>query len=245
MMNDDPPDSPASLSPDELAALRSPLRPAPPPETPPAPAAPRDPTQLDPAPAPADPVAALAALLRKMEQAARQYASGAINRAQFNAIYGHYKEQRAIIERLLERDPEGSAWRQAAAAGHTGFLLSHFAARPLYYAIYTLQPPRPLMTGGRQSPDLNLFEPILRALVSANRPRAGVARKRLAGGRWLVLALGEHAVTLVVFTLEPAAAQIARVRDLHAEFERANSDALTRGTRTLERMVFPQRALVE
>ncbi len=246
MMNDNPPHSPTSLSPDELAALRSPLRPAPPPETPPASATPRDPAKSDPAPAPADPVSVLAALLRKMEQAARQYTSGAINRAQFNAIYGHYKEQRTIIERLLERDPDGSAWRQAAAAGHTGFLLSHFAARPLCYAIYTLQPPRPLMIGGRQAPDLNLFEPILRALVSAaNRPRAGVARKRLADNRWLVLALGEHAVTLVVFTLEPAAAQIVRVRDLHAEFERANSDALIRGTRTLERMVFPQRALVE
>ena len=245
-MNDNPPRSPASLSSDELAALRSPLRPAPPPEPPPAPPAPDTPTKPDPAPAPADPVGALAALLRKMEQVTSQYISGAINRAQFNAIYGHYKEQRTIIERLLERDPDGSAWRQAAAAGHTGFLLSHFAARPLYYAIYTLQPPRPLMMGGRQAPDLSAFEPALRALVTAaNRPRAGAARQRLADGRWLALALGEHAVTLVVFTLEPAAAQIARVRDLHAEFERANSDALSRGTRSLERMVFPQRALVE
>lgn len=181
-----------------------------------------------------------------MEQVARQYASGALNRAQFNAIYGHYKERRAIIERLLERNPQGSAWRQAAAPGHTGFLLDHFAARPLYYAVYTLQPPSLLMTGGRQNPDLSVLEPVLHALVSAaNRPRVGVARKRLANNHWLVLALGERAVTLVVFLLEPATAQIARVRDLHDEFERANSDALSRGTRTLERMVFPQRALVE
>lgn len=195
---------------------------------------------------PSDPVSVLAALLRKMEQVASQYARGAINRAQFNAIYGHYKEQRAVIERLLERDPDGSAWRQAAAPGHTGFLMSHFEARPLYYAIYALDPPRPLMIGGRQDPDLSLFEPALRALYSAAaRPPTGVARKHLGNNRWLVLALGEHAVTLVVFELEPAAAQIARVRDLHAEFERANHDALARSTRSLERMVFPQRALVE
>jgi hypothetical protein len=200
-----------------------------------------------PAGAPTDPAGVLAALLRKMEQVASQYANGVINRAQFNAIYGHYKEQRAIIERLLERDPDGSAWQQAAAPGHTGFLRDHFEARPLYYAVYTLlSPPRPLMMGGRHDPDFSALEPVLHALFSATaRPAAGVARKQLGDNRWLVLALGGQAVTLVVFALEPAAAQIMRVRDLHAEFERANHAALARGTRSLERLVFPQRALVE
>lgn len=245
-MSDDTPRPPITLSPEELSALRSPLRPAPPAgppaETPAAPPAAPRPA----APAPTDPVGVLAALLRKMEQVASQYARGAINRAQFNAIYGHYKEQRAVIERLLERDPDGSAWQQAAAAGHTGFLLNHFEARALYYAVYTLIPPRPLMIGGQQAPNFSELEPALSALFSAAaRPAAGVARKRLGDSRWLVLALGEQAVTLVVFALEPAAAQIMRVRDLHTEFERANQAALARGTRTLERLVFPQRALVE
>lgn len=243
-MSDDTPRPPITLSPEELSALRSPLRPAPPAEPPAAP--PAAPRPAAPAPAPTDPVGVLAALLRKMEQVASQYARGAINRAQFNAIYGHYKEQRAVIERLLERDPDGSAWQQAAAAGHTGFLLNHFEARALYYAVYTLIPPRPLMIGGQQAPNFSELEPALSALFSAAaRPAAGVARKRLGDSRWLVLALGEQAVTLVVFALEPAAAQIMRVRDLHTEFERANQAALARGTRTLERLVFPQRALVE
>lgn len=243
-MNDDIPPLPATLSPEELNALRSPLRPAPPPEPPAPPPAAAAPPPV--AAAPTDPVGVLAALLRKMEQVATQYMQGAINRAQFNAIYGHYKEQRAVIERLLERDPDGSAWQQAATPGHTGFLLDHFEARPLYYAVYTLAPPRPLTLGGRQNPDFSEIAPALHALFSAaTLPAAGVARKRLDNNRWLVLALGKHAVTLVVFALEPAPAQIKRVRDLHAEFERANQAALARGTRTLERLVFPQRALVE
>jgi hypothetical protein len=78
-----------------------------------------------------------------------------------------------------------------------------------------------------------------------SRPRNGLARKALGGGQWLVLALGANAVTLATFNLEPSATQLNRVRDLHTDFERANRHALERGTRTLEKMVFPQRALVE
>jgi hypothetical protein len=83
-----------------------------------------------------DPTATLESLRGKMEGVAHDYASGKINRAQFNAIYGRYDEQRKIIERLLERDPESEAWQQVANSGHTAFLLSHFQSRPLYYIIY-------------------------------------------------------------------------------------------------------------
>jgi hypothetical protein len=67
----------------------------------------------------------------------------------------------------------------------------------------------------------------------------------MGSGNWLVLALGDRAVTLVMFMLEPSTAQINLVRDLHADFERANRGALERGTRSLDRFVFPQRALAE
>ena len=48
-----------------------------------------------------------------------------------------------------------------------------------------------------------------------------------------------------MFSLEPSIAQARLVRDLHADFERANQAALARGWIVPERMVFPQRALVE
>jgi hypothetical protein len=50
---------------------------------------------------------------------------------------------------------------------------------------------------------------------------------------------------MVMFMLEPSTVQLNRVRDLHADFERANRSALERSTKTFDRMVFPQRALVE
>ncbi len=193
-----------------------------------------------------DPQAALEALRRKMERVANQFAAGVINRAQFNAIYGRYNEQRTIIERLMERDPDNHAWQQVAAPGHTSFLMDHFAARILYFVVYRINVPALLMMGGQQQPIMAEIEPVLRALISMpDRPRVGLARKAMGKGQWMVLALGEHAVTIVLFMLEPSAAQLNRIRDLHSDFERANRMALQRNTQSLDKMVFPQRALVE
>ncbi len=246
-MDEKPPIPPRKPTPDpEVGSLRSPIRPANP-ETPrqqnlnsAQPASVPEPTT------PEDPVTALENLRRKMERVAHEFSKGKINRAQFNAIYGRYDEQRKIIERLVARDPSNKAWQQVAAPGHTSFLLNHFEARPLYYIIYRVNSPTPLMMGGKQQPDMNHIEPALSLLHKMpNRPRSGLARKSMGNGQWMVLALGENAVTIVMFMLEPSTIQLNRVRDLHADFERANRNALERGTRALDRMVFPQRALVE
>jgi hypothetical protein len=102
------------------------------------------------------------------------------------------------------------------------------------------------MMGGKQQPTMDRIGQVLTALWSmTSRPKIGLARKDMGNGQWLVLALGEYAVTLALFQLEPSASQTNLVRDLHNDFERANRRALERGTRSLDRFVFPQRALAE
>lgn len=196
---------------------------------------------------PADnPQAVLERIRQKMEQIATEFSNGKLNRAQFNAIYARYSEQRTIVERLLERNPQNDAWKQAAAPGHTSFLRDHFEARLLFYLVFQHNIPTPLVMGGKQQPDMTKISHVLRQLwENKKRPPVGVARKNMGGEQWLVLALGEHALTLVMYMLEPSLMQIHLVRDLHADFERANLSALTRGTRSLDRFVFPQRALTE
>ena len=88
----------------------------------------------------------------KMERVANEFAEGKINRAQFNAIYGHHSEQRAIIERLLKRDPSNEAWRQVARPGHTSFLRTHFEAKPVFYVVFKHHHQRPLASGGEHPP---------------------------------------------------------------------------------------------
>jgi hypothetical protein len=234
----------------DIGSLRSPIRPSYPEESPASP----DPDEpifadTDPTPAPSSPTspeAAVEDLRRKMERIASEFAAGRINRAQFNAMYGRYTEQRAIIERLIQRNPGNDAWKAVAAPGHTTFLRSHFEAKPLYYAIFQHNRTTPLMIGGQMQPNMTQLGDVLHALWSMkSRPKVGLARKDIGNGNWLILALGEHAVTLVMFMLEPSPMQANKVRDLHADFERANRMALASDTKSLDRMVFPQRALVE
>lgn len=195
---------------------------------------------------PENPEAALELLRRKMEIVANEFGEGKINRAQFNAIYGRYSEQRTIIETLQKRNPENPAWKQAAAPGHTSFLRQHFEARLGYYLVYQHNIPSPLIMGGKQQANMDQISGVLQSLWSMNkRPKIGLARKEMGSGQWLVLALGEFAVTLAMFMLEPSVTQATWVRDLHNDFERANRRALSNGTRSLDRFVFPQRALAE
>ena len=194
-----------------------------------------------------NPQAALEAIRAKMETAAAEYSSGKINRAQFSALYKHYSEKRSIIEKLLERDPESDSWKQVAQGGHTTFLRSHFEARPVFWTVFLNDQTKPLMTGGKQLPVM--VEQISKLLMTVwnakERPESGgLARKDIGDALWLALAVGTYGVTFVVFSLQPSALQMNRVRDLHTDFERANRLALERGSVSPERMVFPQRSLL-
>lgn len=249
-VNDKPPSPSDPKKPAARPELRSPIRPRNPDPTPSdqqaAPDAPDKKVEAESITSPKNPGLALETLRKKMEKVASEFAAGRINRAQFNAIYGRYNEQRTIIERLLERNPESDAWKQVVRPGHTSFLRNHFEARCMYYLIYRYNTPTPLTMGGTQQPDMGQIEPVLSAVYNMQkRPQNGLARKDLGSGQWMVLALGSFSLTIVMFNLEPSVGQLNRVRDLHNDFERANRSALERGTRTLEKMVFPQRALVE
>jgi seryl-tRNA synthetase len=232
--------------------MRSPIRPAKPAEERPHPAEPSAESETSPesVPAPdtpANPVSALNVLRQKMQTIADEFAEGKINRAQFNAMYKRYSEQRTIIERLVQRNPDSDAWRQVMGTkGYTSYLRSHFEAQPLYYAIHAHRQEKPIVMGGTKSAVATSLQPLLEAVWKmSNIPKAGVGRKSLANGEWLILVIGEYALTAVVFSLEPSIVQARLVRDLHNDFERANHAALARKWIIPDRMVFPQRALTE
>ena len=190
---------------------------------------------------------ALDQIRRDMHKIAREFADGAISRAQFNAMYAHYSEKRTIIEKLLERNPETDAWRAAAAAGKTTFLRNRYEAHPMFYLVFAHGGRKPLLIGGRQPPNTaQHIYALLKAIwaMSEAERKIGVARKALDNGLWVVLAIGEHAFTLVIYALQPSLTQVNRVRDLHDDFERANRFAFERRLPP-DRMVFTQRSLLE
>jgi hypothetical protein len=184
-------------------------------------------------------------LRNKLKSVAADFAAGKLNRAQFNAIYAHYNEQRVLVEKLHERNPETEIWRQAATPGHTGFLRSHFEARPVFYIVFRHHNPKPLIKGGIEPHDApRQIGSLVKTVWKLDKiPASGLARKAMGDNQWVLMALGELSITVVVYSLQPAARQHEHLRDIHADFERANRLSLQRNLSS-EKMVFPQRGLL-
>lgn len=185
-------------------------------------------------------------LRKKMEGVATDFAAGKMNRAQFNAIYAHYNEQRILVEKLHQRNPDNDLWRQAALPGHTGFLRSHFESRMLFYIVFRHRDPRPLIKAGEEPSKETgrQIGAIIKTVWQMDQlPPTGVARKAIGNGQWIVMAMGEFALTVAIYSLQPSQQQYTLVRDLHNDFERANRLILQRNL-SANKMVFPQRALL-
>ncbi len=192
-----------------------------------------------------DPQAVLAELRRRIHSATSEYAAGNLNAPQFQAIHRHYTEKRLIIEQLIARNADSSAWKAAASPGHTSFLREQFEARPLYYVVFRRGEKRPLRSDGRLQRQLaQQVYHVLQVFWRMTQWRTGLARKSLGKGHWLLLVVGPESMTLVVFMFQPSALQVQHVRDLHADFERANARQFARKAGA-ERFVFPQRSLLQ
>jgi hypothetical protein len=190
---------------------------------------------------------ALINLREKMAQIAAEFAEGKLNQAQFDAIYSRYSEQRDITERLLTRNPESQAWQSVVQPGHTQFLKQHFEARVISYAIYHQETGEPISTTGPILIKHAQIDAVINRLkaVLQTRGNPGPAQKKLPDERCVLFVPGEQTVAVVIFSRGPASAQIARIQDIHRDFERANQHALRRHDYTSSRMVFPHRALFE
>lgn len=192
-------------------------------------------------------IAALDRLRQKMSAVAEEYAQGKLNRAQFNAIYRRYQEQRDITERLIQRDPKTGAWQTVVQPGLTGFLRDHFQAKVESYSVYDLHTARQIIrTGALQLPN-NQIMPIIAKLRAIIRQQGnpGIARRQIHEDRFVVFIPGLYTVSVVVFSLEPAIAQLEMIQDMHSDFERANIQVFTGEHINPHEMVFPHRALFE
>lgn len=192
-----------------------------------------------------NPKSALQQIRTKMQEVVSEYSNGDINASQFNAIYQHYAEKRDIIDRMLERNPDSDAWRSVVQEGYTGHLRSQFEARTIHYAVFRRANTKPLISSGKVTRKTALhIHKLLRVVLSMKTQRTGLARQSIGNGNWLVTAIGEQALTIVTFSLQPSTVQTAKVRDLHDDFELANQRAL-KNNESPNRLVYPQRALLE
>lgn len=194
---------------------------------------------------PDDPQQALIQIRQRLNAITREYSAGNLNNVQFQALYRHYMEKRMVIEKLVERDPDTDAWQAAASEGNTGYLRDKYEARPLYYVVFREGEKRPLMAEGKlPQKAAEQLHKLLKIFWMMKTWRQGLARKAVGDGVWMLLMVGNNALTITVYFLQPSTIQTNQMRDLHTDFERANKQALERKL-PAERMVFPQRALMD
>jgi hypothetical protein len=196
----------------------------------------------DTSPLPSTPQESLEHIRRKIETLANDYNAGKLNRDQFDAIYAHYKEQMAILERMIETNPSTSAWKRVVVPGVTSYLQQYHAPQPLLVTTLKLGAKEPVFLHGKVSADTAREMAPALAAITQRKATIGLVRRQLKAG-WMVIYVGEHAATLVVYSAEPTKELAEKVQEAHRLFERANALALSQPDSQAHRYVFPQRSL--
>ena len=71
-----------------------------------------------------------------MTQCVEDFASGKINRAQFQRLYAHYEQEVSLVAQLLAESEDPDAWRQAVTEGESVLIRKRHQARSIGFAIY-------------------------------------------------------------------------------------------------------------
>jgi hypothetical protein len=169
-----------------------------------------------------------AELQRKMTALAEDFSLGKINRRQFEAVYTHYREQRQIIDALIN-SLNVDAWRKAISEGRTGLLLSHNAAQLLGYALYDRATRQSLAASPHFNIDPSQIAPFIAAQPAAREVTTRVSISEIDHGRWLCFVPGQTCTLVALFSVEPARAQLQLLQDLLHDFELANARRLDQG----------------
>lgn len=182
----------------------------------------------------------------KINRLAEEFASGTINRAQFQELFDHYQRERRTVETWLLNSSASESWKQAAREGQSVMIRTAHMARVLGYSIYENESGIPVNTIGKFEIDSALAVPMLSSYRSAAKEIFGAALRstQIEGGRWLVFVPGELTTLMALFSNEPAQNQLAGLEDLHQLFERANRHLLQSSPIDSEALVFPHVSFV-
>lgn len=188
-----------------------------------------------------DPQAYLARVQEKINKLAEEFATGAINQAQFQELYEHYQKEQQTVKRWLQMEPDSDAWQEATTEGQSVLIRADNLARVVGYAIYENNSGMPLNTIGQFEVDPELVVPMLSSYRAATREifGAGMRSSEIEGGRWLCFVPGEFTTLMALFSKSPSTRQLDSLEELHRLFERANRYFLQEPNLQPGDLVFP------
>jgi hypothetical protein len=183
----------------------------------------------------------LAKVQDKINRLAEEFASGAINQAQFQELFDHYRREQSTVKRWIEIAPDSNAWREATTEGKSVIIRTGNLARVLGYAVYENDSGMPLNNIGQFEADSELVVPMLSSYRAATKEifGAGMRSSQIEGGKWLCFVPGKFTTLMALFSTGPSARQMVSLEELHRLFERANRNLLDRTMIDPSELVFP------
>jgi len=177
----------------------------------------------------------------KVNKLAEEFATGSVNRLQFQELYAHYQREKQAVETWMENAVGSEDWHAKALEGKSILIRQQHAARVLGYAIYESETGMPLQTIGKFEIDPEIVVPMLSSYRSATKEifGAGMRSTLIEGGQWLCFVTGDLTTLMALFSNEPAAKQLQTLEEIHRLFERANRYLLHRQPVDAEALVLP------
>jgi hypothetical protein len=177
----------------------------------------------------------------KEDALAERFASGTVNRKQFEELFAYYQQEIRTISQFLNMNPESDDWRNAVTEGQSILIRRKHATQMIGFSIYDLRTGLPLRTLGDFGVDPALFVPMLFAYQSATKEIFGgeVKSTQIQGGKWLCFIPGVLTSTIALFTTEPSQQQLQNLEQSHKVFEDANSKLLNQERFDAEALLLP------
>ena len=182
----------------------------------------------------------------KINKLAEEFASGAINRDQFQQLFDHYQRERNAIQNWMNTAALSDDWKDISNEGKSIVIRSMHTAKVLGYAIYENNSGMPLNTIGDFEIDSALAVPMLSSYRTATKEIFGgdMRSTQIEGGKWLCFVPGNSTTMLALFNTEPAARQLEIMEDLHRLFEQANRRHLSQMPIDIEQLAFPHNSFL-
>jgi len=205
--------------------------------TPPQPTADGEPSPLE------NPEEYLERVQGKINKLAEEFASGKINRTQFQELYEHYRREQQTVKRYLEMAPDSEGWREATTEGKSVVIRQKNVAKVIGYTVYDNDSGMPLSTIGEFKIEAELAVPMLSSYRAATKEifGAGMQSSQIEGGQWLAYMPGDFTTLMTLFSTGPASEQLESLEELHLLFERANKTLLSNPPIDPDELVFPHK----
>jgi len=177
----------------------------------------------------------------KIDSLASSFATGNLNRTQFQELYAHYQRELQTVEAAMALSPESDDWKNAVTEGQSILIRHRNRAAVLGFSIYDNNSGLPVRSLGQFKVDPALFVPMLSSYRSATAEIFGGSLRstQIDGGQWLCFVPGRATTTLALFHHEPSTRQLKALEELQVLFENANSSQLSSSPINLEGLACP------